>query len=164
MKRMACVTVVGLSLLVAPLPAAGAEPHTIPLNGLGQGQIRQNAPSSEARLAVHGNGGTDSCGSWTQGRAEACKDDTIHMSTQAASDRLMRESWVYGFITAINWSILPSDRGVVRDLAEDTDNRGLFAYIDNYCAVHPLETVYVAATDLTNELLAKWLAAHPARK
>ena len=40
-------------------------------------------------------------------------------------------------LTAVSRWFLPDDRGVVRNLAEGTDNAGLMAWIDNYCAAHP---------------------------
>lgn len=132
MKRLACIAVIGASLVVAPLPAAGAD--------------------DGATYAVMGAGNV-SCGTWTQERkSQTVLDQIVHLE---------RESWMLGYITALNSWYLPDDRGVVRDLAEGTDNAGLMAWIDNYCAAHPLNALTEAAIHLADELMVKWHAAHP---
>jgi hypothetical protein len=122
MKRIACVTVVGVSLLAAPLSAAAAD---------GSGLVGV------------------SCGTWTQGRKST--DDALQFS---------RESFVLGFMSAIARLFLP----VGSSLSEGTDVEGLFSYIDNYCAAHPLDNLAAASEVLSRELVAKWHAAHPARQ
>jgi hypothetical protein len=97
-------------LIVAPLPAAGAD-------------------EAGTTYEISGNG-TVSCGAWTEGRKNRTTGDTIG-----------RQAWVVGYLTAVNRWYLPKDRGVARDLAKGTDTDGLFAWIDNYCAVHPLDAL-----------------------
>ena len=79
--------------------------------------------------------GNASCGEWTKERKS-----NIH-SAQA------RQSWVLGYLTAINlygpWSY---------DVTKGTDREGLMAWIDNYCASHPLESVAKTMEQLILEL------------
>ena len=49
----------------------------------------------------------------------------------------------------------------MRNLAEGTDADGVFAWIDNYCSAHPLETIYSAAEALVVTLGVKWQTNHP---
>jgi hypothetical protein len=58
-----------------------------------------------------------------------------------------------GYITAYDeWSAGPSD------ITRDTDFNGVLAWIDDYCAKNPLETIATAASDLVVTLLmrGKW--------
>jgi len=139
MNRLACIAVIGAALIAAPLPAVGAD--------------------AGERFMVPGPG-TGSCESWTQGR-EAAGKDTLYSFTQEGWARLGRETWVLGYITALNAWYLPTDRGAVRNLSEGTDRAGLFAWIDNYCADYPLMHLTDATYLLADELAEKWLAAHP---
>lgn len=143
MKRVTCMAVVGVTLLAVPLPAAAAAD---------QGLIYFNIGA-----------GNDSCGAWTKGREAAGKGIEVQ-KTQDGIDRVRREQWLQGYITATNVWLLPEDRGAERHLSEGTDQPGIMAWIDNYCAAHPLEQRALAAKALTDELSAKWLAAHSARK
>jgi hypothetical protein len=77
---------------------------------------------------------------------------------------MYREGWVKGFLTGANVWLLPNDRNAARSLTESTDLDGVFAWIDNYCAAHPLVDLVSATTGLIQELSAKWLAAHPRGK
>jgi hypothetical protein len=56
-------------------------------------------------------------------------------------------SWIQGFITAYNFDVPgPSD------LTKGTDVDGLQAWMDNYCAQHPLANIADAAIALVDEL------------
>ena len=58
--------------------------------------------------------------------------------------------WVLGYISAVNeygpWSA---------DVTQGIDTDGVFGWIDNYCAQHPLHNVDDAAEALMGELGAK---------
>lgn len=142
MKRIVYIAVIGASLIAASLPAA-----------------RSDAGRTARILAP----GYDSCGAWSQGREAAGTGNTFAF-TLAGSDRLARESWVNGYISAFNEWLLPYDRGVARDLSEGTDAQGLMAWIDNYCSAHPLDQVVDATAALATELATEWIAAHPPSK
>jgi hypothetical protein len=87
--------------------------------------------------------GTMSCGTWTQ-------------EAQTAS-RYANEAWILGFLTAYGRYVFKGS-----DIARGADNAGLTAWVDNYCAAHPLETV-VTAAQLLIEQLAPKSASVPAR-
>jgi hypothetical protein len=78
--------------------------------------------------------GASSCGTWTQDRQQ---------NFLAYQD----SAWVAGFVTAVNSY---SFQG--RDIAAGVDANGLDAWIDNYCASHPLATIADAAEALVSEL------------
>ncbi len=101
----------------------------------------------------------ESCGAWTQGREEA-GNELSYGSSGASVQRLSRESWVEGYITALNVN-LPSRGGAVLNILEGGDLLGAFAWIDNYCAANPLDDLNRATFLLTDELRRRWLAAHP---
>lgn len=76
--------------------------------------------------------GTISCGRWTEDRA----NDVLH-----ASD----VTWLQGYLTAFNrWG----PEQPVGDITRGTDQAGMGAAMDNYCSLHPLETVNDAASAL----------------
>lgn len=132
MKRVVCIAMVTVSLLVVPRAAVAA--------------------SVDNTFMILGAPGAASCGSWTQGR----KDKGVIQNG--------RQLWVVGFFTAVSAWVLPADRGVSPDISEGTDVQGLFAWIDNYCAAQPLVSLATATYALTDELVPKWMAAHPPRK
>lgn len=73
--------------------------------------------------------GTNSCGQWTKGRTN--RDDVA---------RFVDGAWVAGFITAVNrFGYGPSD------LSKGIDNDGINAWVDNFCAQHPLDSLAAAA-------------------
>jgi hypothetical protein len=86
---------------------------------------------------VIGYGG-QTCGKWTQ--------DRNHNEFGAR----LNEAWLLGFISARNGS---SQAGF--DITQDADNAGLFVWIDNYCAAHPLVLIADAAARLITYLEAR---------
>ena len=57
-------------------------------------------------------------------------------------------AWVNGFLSAFN------DYGsaAASDVANCIDANGVFAWIDNYCAAHPLDSTATATIALISEL------------
>src|SRR5215475_5656389 len=84
--------------------------------------------------------GSLSCGTWTRQRTQG--------GTQADIDR----EWILGFVTGVNWdrATSPDTRGSL--LGRGIDVKGWFAFVDNYCQTHPLDTVLKAAISLIREL------------
>jgi hypothetical protein len=80
--------------------------------------------------------GLDSCETWT-----AEKGRSAHVEYEA---------WVLGYISAFNRFGLKVDG----DVGRTTDGRGILAWMDRYCADHPLERVYNAVVELIDELRA----------
>ena len=80
-----------------------------------------SAVGPDGRFSVKGPGGS-SCGTWTESR----KDPV------AGANNV---SWMLGYVTAYGrygWSLSSN-------VAADTDNIGLVAWMDNYCVAHPLK-------------------------
>lgn len=81
--------------------------------------------------------GTSSCGKWTEDKAS---DRAIYVEDG---------TWVLGFVSAFNslgW------KGM--NVASETDEDGIIAWIDNYCAANPTKGVVYATTALINFLSA----------
>lgn len=95
-------------------------------------------PAEGADLMVFGTGNT-SCGVWSQGHSDGRKDALA----------ISQESWVFGYVTAMNSVSLLSGG---RDLGASVDGPGMIGWISNYCAANPLETIYKAADMLVGEL------------
>jgi hypothetical protein len=91
--------------------------------------------SGDATFTVFGNG-SDSCGEWTQGRRQGVA--------------AVSESWADGFLSGVNWRRM--NAGMSGHLGSDTDQPGLYAWIDNYCQQHPLEKLEGAVQYLVFEL------------
>ena len=68
------------------------------------------------------------------------------LSTAAAA----QIEWVMGFLSAHNWH--NANAGGPGDIASGTDLNGMLAWIDNYCAAHPLEKIVEATQALIVEL------------
>jgi hypothetical protein len=83
--------------------------------------------------------GSRPCGSWLQARSEATPESAT------------LQSWVLGYVTSVNANLLT----VSQDVADGTSPDGLFTWIDNYCASHPLDSVARAAGSLVDSLRAK---------
>jgi hypothetical protein len=94
--------------------------------------------SAQARNPAIRGPGTESCGAWTKERAPS--------GDQGA--RFDRESWIMGYVSAYNVFALKIDA----DVARGVDAKGLFAWLDNYSAAHPLDMLGIAANELVNEL------------
>jgi len=84
--------------------------------------------------------GTRSCGTWTN---EHRQQDFTSLAEAKMSD-----AWVGGFITAYNY-VGPDKSG---DIGAGTDFPGMIAWIGNYCASNPLDTLGDAAEALVNQL------------
>lgn len=83
--------------------------------------------------------GSRPCGSWLRARS------------QAAPDSAVLQSWVLGYITSINANLLT----IAQDVADGMTPDGLFSWIDNYCASHPLDSLARATGSLLDDLRAK---------
>lgn len=105
--------------------------------------------------------GSVSCASWTLGRDEAGRGYVVLLSEEGVL-RAEREGWVAGYISALNVEILPSDRGVPRDLTAGVARDEIMTAIDDYCAENPLHSLLSATASVGLELTNVWLASHPA--
>jgi hypothetical protein len=73
--------------------------------------------------------GIESCGKWTSEPQPILRGTSL--------------SWVLGFISGV---------GAVVPGVKHTDTDAIRAWMDQYCATHPLETVAEAAADLVKAL------------
>jgi hypothetical protein len=85
--------------------------------------------------------GRFTCGAWVEGRRK---------STRELQDPLevIMTTWAEGFLSAATlflWA-KPGLR------LKDTDESGIKAYLDKYCAEHPLDAFSDATTELVGEL------------
>jgi hypothetical protein len=83
--------------------------------------------------------GSNSCGAWTQERAT----DTQRVQ--------LWKGWLLGFLSGAN--IWDSNADFL--LTQKLDAAALYAWMDNYCRAHPLDTVYFAAIKLVVELQSR---------
>lgn len=104
------------------------------------------AKSAAQTYQVHG-AGAKSCGLWSEYR--------IQRNPLAG----VMETWVQGYLSAFN--ALSAVNGHGADLAAGTDDDGVFRWIDNYCATHPLDPLSSAAAELIAELDRRAAAARP---
>jgi hypothetical protein len=88
--------------------------------------------------------GLSSCGAWTQAR------------NANATERLSMEHWVAGYLS--NFNSLNDEDSNIPDLLKDQEWGSIMAWIDTYCAAHPLDKVDRAARTLELELLGHHLA------
>jgi hypothetical protein len=90
--------------------------------------------------------GNKSCGSWIEARR----------SSNATANSF--EGWVAGFLSGSN-SVIASNPALGIDILEkvsaQSDAQGLWAWIDNYCQTHPLNSVATAADALGGELIRR---------
>ena len=86
--------------------------------------------------------GTKSCGAWT--KVEAHRQP---VGAEVGSNIAAQTSWIVGFISAFNYY-----QGATPDVTEGTDISGVFAWIDNYCATHPLDPINHAVLALIAQL------------
>ena len=75
--------------------------------------------------------GALTCGTWTQDRKNP------RLPPQLA--------WVMGFISSYN-------HYTETEIFGDSDFNAIAGWLDNYCASHPLDTIYVGAVRLVEEL------------
>jgi hypothetical protein len=99
---------------------------------------------AEAEEATAYGWGATSCGEWTAHEAnrskqpiESIKDPTI----------VGQDQWVLGFLSGYNFS-----SGARLDVAKGLSPLGLFGWLDNYCAAHPLDAIGTATIALIGEL------------
>jgi hypothetical protein len=93
-------------------------------------------PVKPVTVVGHGN---NSCGKWTQAKASG------------GASRIYYEVWLGGFLSGIN----TAGQRVHGNVTDGTDFDGLTAWVDNYCAANPLETVFTAAENLVATLLKR---------
>jgi hypothetical protein len=92
--------------------------------------------TSDGRYTILGEGNT-SCGSWTDQRAHGA------WMNEAA--------WVLGYLTAVN----KNDWHGGSNIAAGSDAEGIAAWMDQYCATHPLDNIVTATQHLVSELDAR---------
>ena len=97
------------------------------------------APARAADEYVILGAGSRPCGSWLQARSQATPDSAV------------LQSWVLGYITSINANVLT----ITQDVADGSTPDGLYSWIDNYCAAHPLDSVARATANLLDVLRSK---------
>jgi hypothetical protein len=86
--------------------------------------------------------GNKSCGSWTQARRGG---------TEFAD-----QTWIAGFLTGAGWvSIQKFNVDPLGETIANRDDQGLWAWLDNYCLTHPLDSIAGASAALENELIEK---------
>ena len=110
--------------------------------------LLMSVPDGETkdRFYVHGRG-NNSCGKWTAQQAHRPKDGEY---TTANVEGLLQLEWVVGFISAFN-----KYQSATGDVTRNVDTDGITAWIDNYCAAHPLDAIVTAAMALISELSAR---------
>jgi len=92
--------------------------------------------------------GIKSCGVWTKDQAERLSIGADgNMPSKFGSNIAPQTQWVVGFISAFNYY-----KGATADVTNGTDMNGVFAWIDNYCAAHPLDPIAKATMALIDEL------------
>jgi hypothetical protein len=87
--------------------------------------------------------GQFSCGHWLENKP------TRPIGEYASADNIlgvMDTQWVLGFLSAFNRYGDGSG-----NVMQGTDNSGIYAWIDNYCAAHPLDSIVKAAMALVEE-------------
>jgi hypothetical protein len=82
-----------------------------------------------------------SCGEWPKGAAYTRHDKSLMLN------------WVLGFLSAASF------QEGSPDLLANVDNPSVAAWIDNYCAANPLDSIPIATFRLRQELLRR---EHPA--
>ena len=88
--------------------------------------------------------GQFSCGHWTQDKPTR---STGPYATSYNMPAALNEQWVLGFLSAFNFYGNGSG-----NITNGIDNNGVFAWIDKYCAEHPLDTITRAMVALVSEL------------
>src|SRR5689334_19748197 len=93
--------------------------------------------------------GAQSCGAWTKAQANRpmLNPSGLVAPTPNGPNFISQHQWVLAFISAYNVY-----QGATPDVTKGTDANGLFAWMDNYCAAHPLNMIGTAVIDLIAEL------------
>jgi len=87
-----------------------------------------------------GDGGI-TCAKWTSYRKTAGADDITAYPALSASN------WVLGYLTAYDRYVDPSG-----NVGAGVDNDSIAAWVDTYCAAHPLDSLATAADHLIEAL------------
>ena len=98
-----------------------------------------SAPASAAgqQYGVWGFG-TQSCGTWTADKQKAGYEQIVDIS------------WVEGYMSAMDRT-----NPAINVASHHTDANGMAAWVDNYCAAHPIEQISAAAEAFAAELLSR---------
>jgi hypothetical protein len=100
-----------------------------------------------ADVMIYGRG-FHSCGAWTKNQVQRPAVGTSStINSQSDVEMAAEMEWVDGFISAFN--IYRSTTG---NVVTGTDMNGVYAWIDNYCAAHPLDKIAGATDALLKEL------------
>ena len=88
-----------------------------------------------------------SCGAWTKAQAHrpAIGADNKYLATDIGLSSQI--AWVSGFLSAFDYYGNGSG-----NVSSSTDGNGILAWIDNYCAAHPLDNIEKATVALVSEL------------
>ena len=78
--------------------------------------------------------GTLSCGSWTAARR--LNRAQAHLDQQ----------WIEGFLTGVGWA---NSGGGFQPLTTVPDREAISAWVDNYCATHPVVPIATAAAEFS---------------
>jgi hypothetical protein len=92
---------------------------------------------ARARTMIGGSAST-SCGAWTTERSHLIPGVPVGPEYINAMED---ESWVLGFLSGIGFANQNGD-----DPLSGVDTDGIWAWVDNYCRDHPLDTIAKAAT------------------
>jgi hypothetical protein len=109
---------------------------------------------AEAKVGVVIRGeGYRSCGTWTKAQEHRQVGAEGAMSLGPNDIALaMQISWVLGYLSAFNVYVQRDKESENADIATGVDFSGLYVWIDNYCAAHPLDTILTATDALITEL------------
>ena len=92
-------------------------------------------PPGKGPVQVYGYPDIDSCGVWTDQRRDPKYGSQVNAG------------WILGFVSGLNR--FGDGNG---DIAPGVRPEGLLAWVDQYCASHPLDSVTVAGLALAKEL------------
>lgn len=93
------------------------------------------AAPAEQQAYIYSFPGNDTCGNWTENRR----------LPQSRNQAL--EGWVLGFVSGYN--VYEDPKG---NVAPGVSGLGLLAWVDQYCAANPLDTLFTAGVKLVIEL------------
>lgn len=95
--------------------------------------VSPSVKAQDRQFQYWGFPGYDSCGDWTSHRKNR--------------DNQILEGWVLGYVTAAN--VYGDNDGL---LGTGSGSTGMLAWVDQYCAANPLDTVLTASAKLVIEL------------
>lgn len=95
-------------------------------------------PADNRSIYVYSYPGNDTCGDWTENRRRG------DGRTQAL------EGWVLGFVTGYNMYEDPKG-----NVAPSVSATALLAWVDQYCAANPLDSLTTAGVKLVSELRSR---------